>query len=166
MENLQDQGVVAVRRITIFRECKKLPTKHIILTFNTPDLPTSIKAAYLKCSIRPFIPNPLRCYKCQRFGHSKDSCRGSVTCARCAGNHDSENCQLPPLCVNCKNDHPSFSRTCPLWTFEKEVQTVKIVRKISFPEARKRVSARTPQDGKSYAAAVSKSFSTIATQTD
>ncbi|GFV29850.1 hypothetical protein TNCV_2083151 [Trichonephila clavipes] len=34
------------------------PTKHLILTFNSPNLPTSIKAGYLNCKIRPYIPNP------------------------------------------------------------------------------------------------------------
>ncbi|GBN08076.1 hypothetical protein AVEN_273830-1 [Araneus ventricosus] len=38
----------------------------------------------MRLSVRPYIPNPLRCFKCQRFGHSKTSCRGTLTCARCA----------------------------------------------------------------------------------
>ena len=54
------------------------------LTLNSPTLPNRIKAAYLSCPVRPYIPNPLRCFQCQRYGHAKTSCRGSVTCARCA----------------------------------------------------------------------------------
>ncbi|GBO11583.1 hypothetical protein AVEN_202519-1 [Araneus ventricosus] len=38
----------------------------------------------MKLAVRPFIPNPLRCFKCQRFGHSQTNCRGTLTCARCA----------------------------------------------------------------------------------
>ncbi|GFS53294.1 RNA-directed DNA polymerase from mobile element jockey [Trichonephila clavipes] len=46
--------------------------------------------SYLRCSVRPYIPNPLRCFQCQRFGHSKPTCRGKPTCARCgAVGHDS-----------------------------------------------------------------------------
>ncbi|GFS53154.1 CCHC-type domain-containing protein [Trichonephila clavipes] len=84
LEGLSDQGVIQVRRITILRDSKRLPTKHIILTFNSPKLPTSIKARYLNCKIRPYVPNPLRCFKCQRSGHSQTAFRGQLTCSRCA----------------------------------------------------------------------------------
>ncbi|GFW07134.1 uncharacterized protein TNCV_3693291 [Trichonephila clavipes] len=84
LEGLSDQGVTQVRRITILRNSTRLPTKHIILTFKSPKLLTTIKAGYLNCKIRPYIPNPLHCFKCQRFGHSQTACRGQLTCSRCA----------------------------------------------------------------------------------
>ncbi|XP_023240002.1 uncharacterized protein LOC111638518 [Centruroides sculpturatus] len=73
---LSDQGVIAVRRISIRRDGKLIPTKHLILTFGKPTLPSFVTAEYLRCPIRPYIPNPLHCFKCQRFGHSQTSCRG------------------------------------------------------------------------------------------
>ncbi|GFU43487.1 uncharacterized protein TNCV_355661 [Trichonephila clavipes] len=82
-ENMVDQKVCEVRRITIRRDGQVLNTKHLILTFSTPELPQSVKAAYLHCPVRPYIPNPLRCFQCQRFGHSKTFCRGQPTCSRC-----------------------------------------------------------------------------------
>ncbi|GFV55556.1 uncharacterized protein TNCV_2573961 [Trichonephila clavipes] len=63
-----------------------------------PKLPTTIKAGYLNCKIRLYIPNPLRCFKCQRFGHSQTSCCGQLTCSRCASTDENitkEKC--PPL---------------------------------------------------------------------
>ncbi|GFU88375.1 hypothetical protein TNCV_791411, partial [Trichonephila clavipes] len=42
-----------VRRITIRRDGQVLNTKHLILTFSTPELPQSVKAAYLHCPVRP-----------------------------------------------------------------------------------------------------------------
>ncbi|GFV53249.1 uncharacterized protein TNCV_1644811 [Trichonephila clavipes] len=85
LEGLQDQKVCAVRRITIRRDGQVVNTKHLILTFACPDLPQFITAGYLRCSVRPYIPNPLRCFQCQRFGHSKPTCRFWKThfCARC-----------------------------------------------------------------------------------
>ncbi|GFV21163.1 RNA-directed DNA polymerase from mobile element jockey [Trichonephila clavipes] len=77
-EGFSSQGVIQVRRITIKKDSTRIPTKHLILTFNSPILPTNIKAGYLNCRIRPYIPNPLRCFKCQRFGHSQNSCRGQL----------------------------------------------------------------------------------------
>ncbi|GFX25510.1 RNase H domain-containing protein [Trichonephila clavipes] len=67
LEGFSDQGVIQVRRITRKRDSKIIPTKHIILTFNKPKLPTTVKAGYLNCKICPYIPNLLRCFKCQRL---------------------------------------------------------------------------------------------------
>ncbi|GFU58458.1 hypothetical protein TNCV_3416831 [Trichonephila clavipes] len=47
----------------IKKETTTVLTKHVILTFNSPKLPTTIKAGYLNCNIRSYISNPLRCFK-------------------------------------------------------------------------------------------------------
>ncbi|GFV45652.1 uncharacterized protein TNCV_3323711 [Trichonephila clavipes] len=166
-ENMQARNVCDVRRITIRRDGQVLNTKHLILTFNTPDLPQTVKMAYIRCPVRPYIPNPLRCFQCQRFGHSKTVCRGQPTCSRCAEvGHDSADCKAKERCVNCKGDHSSFSRSCPTWLLEKEITALKIKNKISYPEARRVVSSRTPVSGKSYASAISKSYVSTAIQVD
>ncbi|GFX96293.1 uncharacterized protein TNCV_2291811 [Trichonephila clavipes] len=80
---------------------------------------------------------------------SKTVCRGQSPCSRCAEvGHDSADCKAKERCVNCKGDHSSFSRSCPTWLLEKEITAVKIKDKISYPEARRVVSSRTPVSGK------------------
>ncbi|GBN27423.1 hypothetical protein AVEN_131164-1 [Araneus ventricosus] len=132
-EELNSQGVIHVRRITIRRDGQLLNTKHLILTFDPNKLPEHIKAGYMRLSVRIYIPNPLRCFKCQRFGHSKTSCRGTLTCARCAEvGHESTDCTrtekqyssttvsyyfLPPLsfiCLNCPLASPDFTDFTPV----------------------------------------------------
>ncbi|GFY35363.1 uncharacterized protein TNCV_797121 [Trichonephila clavipes] len=141
LEGLSDQGVTQVRRITILKDSTRLPTKHIILSFNSPKLPTTIKAGYLNCKIRPNIQNPLRCFKCQRFGHSQNSCRGQLTCSRCASvGHSSTDCTLEPKCVNCTQSHPSDSKLCQKWKLEKQIQEIKTNKNISYFEARRLTS--------------------------
>ncbi|GFU26038.1 uncharacterized protein TNCV_5105171 [Trichonephila clavipes] len=91
LDGFSDQGVIQVRRI-IKKDNSVIPTKHLILTFNSPTLPQTIKAGYLNCKIR-HIPNPLRCFKYQRFGHSQTACRGQLTCSRYASvGHASSDC--------------------------------------------------------------------------
>ncbi|GFT64131.1 uncharacterized protein TNCV_5139931 [Trichonephila clavipes] len=69
LEGFSDQDVIQVQ-ITIKRNSTVFPTKHLILTFNSPILPTSIKAGY---------------HNCKKFAHtfqilcSALSARGSVT---------------------------------------------------------------------------------------
>ncbi|GBN20956.1 hypothetical protein AVEN_177595-1 [Araneus ventricosus] len=70
LEGFSTQGVTHVRRIKIKRGNDTFDTKHLILTFRTTILPATIKAGYLNCKVRPYIPNPLRCFKCQ-------SCKGN-----------------------------------------------------------------------------------------
>ncbi|GBN71255.1 hypothetical protein AVEN_229703-1 [Araneus ventricosus] len=121
----------------------------------------SVTAGYIKLTVRPYIPNPLRCFKCQRFGHSKAFCRGTFTCARCAeAGHDSSDCKASEKCANCKGSHTSFSRLCSAWKFEKEVIAEKVKKDISFLEARKIVKSRTPAPGTSYAGAARKKHET------
>ncbi|GFT02052.1 uncharacterized protein TNCV_83611 [Trichonephila clavipes] len=104
-EGLSDQGDQD-RRITIIKDSTRLPSKHIILTFNSPKPPTAINAGYLNCKIRP-----LRCFKYQGFGRSQTSCRGQLTCSRCASvGHSSTDCSLGPKCVNCSEPYSSGSK--------------------------------------------------------
>ncbi|GFS47488.1 putative RNA-directed DNA polymerase from transposon BS [Trichonephila clavipes] len=164
LEGYSDQCVIQVRRITIKKDATIIPTKHLILTFNSPNLPTTIKAGYLNCKIRPYIPNPLRCFKCQRFGHSQTSCRGQLTCSRCAYvGHPSTDCSLEQKCVNCSQPHSSDSKLCPEWKTEKEIQTIKTNRNISYLEARKLIA---PQSSQTYAQVTKPSIATSTTQTD
>ncbi|XP_055924720.1 uncharacterized protein LOC129956800 [Argiope bruennichi] len=124
-----------------------------------PTLPEVVKIGYLRLKVRPFIPNPLRCFQCQRFGHSKIACRGTLTCARCAEKgHDSQQCTSSEKCVNCDGEHTSFSRSCPRWRLEKEIITLKTKEQISYPEAKRRIEAQTSSPGVSYASAVKKSY--------
>ncbi|GFT81044.1 hypothetical protein TNCV_1935801 [Trichonephila clavipes] len=50
---MKAQKVCGVRRITVRRDGQVLNTKHLILTFSTPDLPQSVKAAYIHCQSDP-----------------------------------------------------------------------------------------------------------------
>ncbi|GFU27639.1 RNA-directed DNA polymerase from mobile element jockey [Trichonephila clavipes] len=164
LDGFSDQGVIQVRRITIKNDATVIPAKHLILTFNSPNLPATIKAGYLNCKIRPYIPNPLRCFKCQRFGHSQTSCRGQLTCSRCATvGHPSMNCTLEPKCVNCTQSHSSDSKLCSKWKTEKEIQAIKTNRNITYLEARKLI---VPQLSQTYAKAAKSSNKNSCTQTD
>ncbi|KAM7313607.1 hypothetical protein ISCGN_003460 [Ixodes scapularis] len=142
LEGLSGQGVVAVRRIFIRRDGQERPSKHSVLTLASTVLPENIKAGYLHCKVRPYIPNPRRCFKCQRFGHSSVTCRGKTTCAKCgATDHPADTCEGTLLkCVNCSGAYPTYCRACPKFQEEKKILTLKIKENLTYPEARKRFS--------------------------
>ncbi|KAM7280998.1 hypothetical protein ISCGN_006343, partial [Ixodes scapularis] len=131
--------VVAARRISLRQDGQERKTKQIVLTFDSTTLPDAVRAGYLHCRVRPYVPNPRRCFKCQRFGHGSHHCRGKATCAKCAkSDHPAESCTNDPHCVNCGDPHPAYSRSCRTWKEEKEVLSLKVKENLSYPEARRR----------------------------
>ncbi|XP_037536589.1 cyclin-H [Nematolebias whitei] len=56
--------------------------------------------------IMPYIPPPLRCYKCQRYGHIAAVCKGKQRCAKCGADH-----RLTCAYLSCKVDEFNVSCT-------------------------------------------------------
>ena len=141
VEGLSGFGVTEARRIVSRRGGATIPTNNIVLTFDTADLPSAITVGYTRVSVRTYVPNPMRCFRCQRFGHTKLRCRNRPVCAKCSSpDHLDEECNSDTLrCVNCGNTQPphaSFSRSCPAYLKEKEINAIKATRNVSFREAR------------------------------
>ena len=76
--------ITDVHRIVVKKNNVEIKTNTLILTFNTPQIPDYQKNCYLNIPITQYVPNPIRCYKCQRFGHVTGRCKHSETCARCS----------------------------------------------------------------------------------
>ena len=86
VSNLASQNVTAARRITVYRDKVKRNTNTIVLTFNTSILPKWLKVGYLKVPVDMYIPNPLQCYACFKYGHHERSCKlygQDELCRRC-----------------------------------------------------------------------------------
>ena len=151
-DELKDQGVVGVNQVTLKKEGKAIPTNTLFLTFGSPELPKEITVGYLKVKVALFVPNPMRCFNCNKFGHMSQRCKVAAKCTGC-GKGQREG---PKLCSNCSGPHASSPKDCPVW--EKEIQPVHVGKRISFPEARQLVEAKMPTvitGGKTYVAAAS-----------
>ena len=151
---LRPQGVSTVKRFTFKRNGQILPSSTYLLNFSLPKPPSSIKAGYFSLPVETYIPSPLRCFKCQKFGHGLSSCRGQVTCAHCGEKtHTTEDCTASTKkCINCNGDHSASSRECPQWKKQVDINRIKYTQNISFPEAAKIVEGRSTT-AKSYAQA-------------
>jgi hypothetical protein len=154
---LATQNVVNVQNISITKNGGKQKTNTIIVTFAQATPPTKIEAGHLKIPVQQYYPSPLRCFKCQKFGHYKSVCKRAAICAQCGhAEHDASPCAGPLKCVNCSGNHSAFDKSCPKWIKETEIIKVKTNANVSFPEARKLVEAKNnqPRPGFSFAAAV------------
>ena len=156
LEGLKSQGVIEVHRVMRKQGDTKVPTHTFFLTFALPKLPERIKVGYLNVQVSMYVPAPLRCFNCQKFGHSKIRCRKEAVCERCGHQAHENACSLRPTCSNCQGDHPPNSRQCPTYIHEQEIQKVKTQHKISFAEAKKKVGIFGTQSNMTFAQALKK----------
>ena len=107
---MKPQGVIEVKRVTIKRDNKIIQTP---MTFDLPTIPQKIKISCAMESVEKFIPNPLRCYKCQKFGYHKDKCNGRSVCGKYGEknpDNSTEECEKTHRCANWGGDHPVYGK--------------------------------------------------------
>ena len=103
--------------------------------------------------VDPYLPNPLRCYNCEKFGHHESKCLKSAICKKCGesgSDHVELTCANPTRCVNCQSSHPADSRDCMVLKKEKEINRIKYTNNISFQETGKLVQSQNQFPTKSY----------------
>jgi hypothetical protein len=90
-------------------------------------LKKKIRIGWQICRIADYI-TATRCFKCSKFNHRTQDCRGEVTCPLCAGHHILKECKGDSTtfkCTNCENynkhnptknisvAHSALDRKCP-----------------------------------------------------
>ena len=124
------------------KEGQSVETNTLLLTFDRVNVPKSLKIFYRVVPVDVYVPNPLRCFNCQRFGHHENNCSedpGSV-CENCEADghaHHTSQCKNPTKCINCGKDHSPKSNICEVWLKEKAIMKLKVTNNISNLEAKK-----------------------------
>lgn len=144
-EGLKDQNVIDVHRMTRRDGDKVIATGLFVLTFDVPMQPTHVNAGYERIEVREYIPNPRRCFNCQRYGHGAKTCTKQGTCGTCSEpQHAPTSCVRPVLCPNCQEQHPAWDRKCKVFKQEYDIQRIQTTLRISNYEARKRYINSNP----------------------
>jgi len=110
------------------------------ITFEGKKLPQELNYFSVKREISPFINRVILCYKCCRFGHHKDQCRGKNRCLFCTEEHDFKTCpnkdnSANHKCVNCQERHSASSKSCSEFLRQKALNELMARHNISFYEA-------------------------------
>lgn len=129
---------IKIKEIIRF-EKNKVPIPTIMLKIAGEVLPQDLKFGYRNYKVKEFVPRPIRCFKCQRFGHTSGNCHSIRRCKKCGGNHELQECTENIKCVNCKGPHDAGSFECPFFLEAKEILRVKTTKKISYSDAVKTV---------------------------
>ena len=103
-----------------------------------------MRVGYLQVKVDLFVPNPLWCFGCNKFGHTSDCCKVAQKCVYCGQDKHKYQCARQQMCSDCKDPHASSAKDCPVWQKEKEIQHVRVEKHIPFPEARQLVEALLP----------------------
>ena len=115
-------GFTNIKRIIIRKGEEKIETNTYILTFNQTHILKEVNIGYCVERVEQYVPAPLRCFKCQKYGHHREACRGWHTCAKCGEmepDHMEEDCLKEMRCVNCRQNHLAYARFCEAYKKRK-----------------------------------------------
>lgn len=105
--------------------------------------PSTVVLGWDTVVVRPYIPRPTRCHRCQKYGHAEAVCHlPSTVCARCSSaGHSADDCTATELsCPACNGPHAATDPECPAWLKEKQITKVKFKHQLSYKDALLRVS--------------------------
>ena len=91
---------------------------------------------------------PLRCFKCNRFGHSSEKCRGKERCAKCGKEHNTSSCScitnvIAMKSANCNGNHSAASKICPKYLREAQVLKYQTEKKLTYAKACRKYNRAT-----------------------
>ncbi|CAH1114852.1 unnamed protein product [Psylliodes chrysocephalus] len=145
LDDLKLQGVVSVYRNKSKKDGQLVDTPIHVLTFTTSILPKTVKVSFYSLPVRLYIPQPMRCFRYQKFGHTSMRYDKPQVCV----------CGKLIICINCNGTHSARSRMCPVYKQEMAIQEIKTKNNISYTEAKKKVIIPTPRQNTSYSQATS-----------
>ncbi|XP_017480212.1 PREDICTED: uncharacterized protein LOC108369588 [Rhagoletis zephyria] len=142
-----------------------LETGLVIITFSSPYLPDELSIGYEKVKIRPYVPSPMRCYNCLRYGHITNTCKNEKICPTCSSpfhlNTELEQkCTQQKACINCAdsinetNSYGPLGKTCPVFMKEKEIQAIVTLEKVDRKKTIATYKQRHPNSAPSYSSII------------
>ena len=111
------------------------------------DLPEYVRYGWRRYKVQTYVPEPIRCYRCQEFRHKALHCRKTYDkCSICSDKHETKTCPVKEIhrqensasCPNCGGSHPASYKGCPEYKQAQEIVKVQTQEKISYAEAVRR----------------------------
>ena len=99
----------------------KEETRQVIVTVRGTLSPNLDMGNWEVFYLRPYTPEPLRCFRCQQFGHHQNNCSCTPACGICSRKHVIQQCldeyktkhEVTHKCPNGWEGHHAWNHSCP-----------------------------------------------------
>lgn len=116
-----------------------VPTGSVLFTFQGLNLPKYINFYFLEFSVSVYVSPVTQCFRCLRFGHTRNNCRGSkekcFNCAEDSHQPQGEDFTCETCCMYCKNNHRSTDKRCPEYQRQKNIKQLMAFENYTYFEA-------------------------------
>lgn len=139
--DLEIVDIKRLRRKVTDRETGKdiyVDRQMVLLTFLGSSIPDKIRINFCTFPVEPWVHPVIRCFRCLRFGHVADQCKGNVRCSQCGAlGHNFQKCIAEsPYCIYCQdNSHHSASKKCPAYIRQHNIKKIMAAENVSFKDA-------------------------------
>lgn len=142
-DNVRGVRVTRVKRLPFTRDGVKGPSLSVLLILEEDKIPERVRIGYVSYIVRPYIAPPMRCFKCQHFGHIAAACKSKLRCAKCGGEHEYGKCERGAKikCCNCGGEHSAAYKGCDAHKKAVQIQNVKVKEKLTYVEAIRKVKS-------------------------
>lgn len=109
-------------------------------------MPEWVTVSYRRYEVKPYLPNPMRCFRYQKLGHTQACFTSDITCLKCGAKVcDNTICPCPVQHVSYSGAHASSSLGCSVYLQEMEVRIIHVEDCLSSPEVQKRYFELQPK---------------------
>ena len=157
-EIVEETCALTAKRIMRMEAGVPVPTTTVALTFAT-EPPKDIRMGFMRYRVCHYIPTPIRCGRCQRFGHPTSVCHSKQPrCVRCGEAHSFDDCPKKEegqqaRCANCGGNHSAAYRGCRRYQEVREALKIVGRERVSYADAVKRQKEETKKMAAIVAAA-------------
>ena len=97
-------------------------------------LPDLVKWDFQSYRVRLYHPYPLRCFRCQQYGHGIGSCKNKQVCGACSGDHKLGDCTFlgGPTCFHCGMAHVTGNLRCRYTNQAQKIEDEKAAGNLSY----------------------------------
>ena len=142
-EIAEETGALTAKRIIRVEGGQQVKTTTVALTFKD-EPPKMVYVGFYRFRVCHYIPAPIRCGRCQRFGHPTSACHSKQPrCVRCGEAHSFDDCPKkaegqPAHCANCGGNHSAAYRGCRRYQQVREALKIVGKERVSYADAVKR----------------------------
>uniref|UniRef100_A0A8D9BBB6 Uncharacterized protein n=1 Tax=Cacopsylla melanoneura TaxID=428564 RepID=A0A8D9BBB6_9HEMI len=109
-------------------------SQSVKIFFAGSQFPGAVYLWGVKLACEPFIPPLIQCFRCLRYNHTTNQCRGQRVCKMCGSKQEQHECQ-GETCINCRGTHKADSADCPEKKRQKTIKEMMAFQNLSFMEA-------------------------------